>query len=172
MSTVTDLLSQAATLPPVELSELIRNLQALEATSGGPPLQKSSSTKDVYIYMLYDALSHYLQYHLHIRPIPAPVFLTKKLGKTVFDSLKDAVEQLHVLAPEMTRTEWASITYLVADLTVDHVKTGQFNVPWFGISLTLKNLPSLLDKHFPGYASSGLLKLLLRLRTQKRDTHG
>ena len=160
----------AAALPPAEFLTLMLKLQALQSVST-PKSVSSDPPEDTHALALYHALSLQLRIQLQIPPIPADkFFLSSKSANQMKESLAGAVEQLNALAPRMTRTEWASVSDLVAGLAVTQVRQGGFKVPWFGISLALKNLPALLDEHFPGYASSNLLRLVLQLRTQKRNT--
>ena len=168
-SAVDNLLSAASGLPSSDLDLLLSKLQALRSvTKKG----EAKNEQELHSQLLYHALSSHLLSQLHIPPIPESIFFNKAslkgLNKQVKEGLALAVEQLNTLAPEMTRTEWASVADLVAGLAVERVKNGQFEMPWQGIALMLKNLPQLLDTHFPGYASSNLLKLVLKLRVQKR----
>ena len=177
MGTVDELFFQASKLPTADLSDLQLRLQALNSVTSnrwsGASSNASNTPKhslEVRVGILYDALCTHLRHQLQLRPPPANKFFTGSgLGSQVRESLQDAVQQLATLEPELTRTEWVSVADLVAGLTVDYVKRNQFKVPWLGVAWALRNLPSLLDKHFPGYASSGLLKVVLRLRIQKRD---
>lgn len=172
MVTTSKILAEAATLSSVELSNLVLKLQALQSLSSAITTKKTGETgqQEIHVQVLYHALSSQLQAQLRVRPIPVTKFFTTTgLSLQVKESLVLAAEQLDALAPNMTRVEWNSIADLVAGLAVNRVRQNGFKVPWFGISLTLKNLPSLLDEHFPGYASSNLLKLVLQLRTQKKE---
>ena len=166
------LLTQAAKLPPAELSNLILRLQALDALNSSPgyaPAAHEHHVTEIRVVALYDAVGAQLHSQLHLRPIPATKFLgLSGIGITVKNSLTEAVSQLDTLAPEMKRTEWASVLDLVAGLAVNAVRKSQAKVPWLGVANVLQNLPSLLDEHFPGYSSSGLLRLVLKLRLQKR----
>jgi hypothetical protein len=169
-SAVDKVVADAAALPPAEFSTLLLKLQALQFVSAPKATTSSELPEDLHALTLYHALSLQLRVQLQIPPIPVDkFFLSSRSANQVKESLALAVEQLNTLAPGMTRTEWASVSDLVAGLAVTQVRRGRFAVPWFGISLVLKNLPALLDEHFPGYASSNLLKLVLRLRTQQRS---
>lgn len=174
VSAVNKLLADAAALPPSDFDALVLRLQALRSVTKaakGP----AKSAQELRSQLLYHALSSHLLTQLHIKPVAENIFFgiasNNGLGKQVKDNLLVAIEQLNSLSPTMTTTEWASVLDLVAGLAVDKVKRGKFEMPWQGISWALKNLPLLLDEHFPGYASSNLLKLVLQLRVQKRTPH-
>lgn len=167
MKPVDELLSRAAKLPAPELAEFSRSIQALASFTRKNGDAFSSSPN---IHLLYGAVCFHLHHHYHIHPAPVDQFLAHNtLAPMVWEALKKAEEQVVELLPNITRTEWASVADLIAGLAVHSVKGGEFKSPWVGVAWALKNVPFLLDTHFPGYASSGLLKVVLRQRIQKQD---
>lgn len=154
----------ALVLSPAELKTAILKLQALSAVSSG---KKKNESESLPVQTLYHAISRHLYTQLHVRPVAINIFFTRThAAQRVKESLTSAVAQLEQLAPRMTPVEWASISDLIADLAVTRIRQRNFNPPWLGITYTLQNLPSLLDEHFPGYASNGLLGVVLKLRTK------
>ena len=167
MSTVSDLLRQVAALSPGQLADFLRRAQALASVSNTAVEREGNDAVPI---LLYHALSHHLRIQLHYTAPPHTEFLKRsKLAKSVQQAFRSVEEQIRVLLPGATRVELASVCDLIADLAVQRAREGVYETPWVAINTALHNLPSLLDQHFPGYASSGLLKLVLTMRVRRTE---
>lgn len=169
MNSVDGLVAQLRSLGPQDLETVHAHVTALRTLGAGPRGQAPislTSANDENERVLYDALCKHLQKKLKMKSAPFATF--RKLPN--YRKFKIVSEQILALdaewVPDQTKIQRCSMLSLYAQLVVDYMIDHGWQMYWPAILKALELLPAIVERQFPGYASNGMLPLVMDLRTK------
>lgn len=157
MSSVKELMKEAAFLNKKELSDLVAKLQALLGVSGG-----SVATVAVPNGVAEEMYSAMADAMMQLRKIKArPIFALKKSKhwKNFQEAAAEADNFLSML--EKGRTKKHSLRRYSCQLILMHLRQHGMGWEWGAIAWGMNNISDIFDQQFPGYLASGLMPLVL-----------
>lgn len=133
---------------------------------GGGNVKRDTQTPDDFPQMLYDAIAREMQQRTQHTSKPWHVFLRTGAGRNFEQSallLADAHKRWYSL---VTSVQLVSIVRMYAELLLDYHASASLPTTWPILAHTTESLPSIVESAYPGYIGSGMLDMVLEMRTK------